>query len=274
MDHRIPALQRVVWAYYDRTGRHDLVWRQPEPDGSFDSYKIMVSEIMLQQTQVGRVLPKYQAFLAVFPTIDVLASAPLSVVLRGWAGLGYNRRAKFLWQAAQMVQREYGGHLPADMTALQRLPGIGRNTAGAIMAYAFNQPVVFLETNVRTVFIHHFFSNQILVRDAMLLPLVAESIPEDNARHWYWALMDYGTHLKQTVGNLTRASSTYAKQSKFEGSRRQLRGRVLRVLADSSPTYVQFTAIIPDDRLAEVLAALTQEGLICLEGRCYRLADA
>lgn len=166
MKHEITALQETVWKYYHQHGRHDLPWRLPEPDGSFDPYKILVSEIMLQQTQVPRVLPKFTEFLTKFPTGQELAEASLGEVLAAWSGLGYNRRAKFLWQAAQKVVRDFGGELPHTFEALESLPGIGKNTAGAVAAYAYNQPAIFLETNIRTIFIHHFFRDADLVPDS------------------------------------------------------------------------------------------------------------
>lgn len=178
MTNDIAVFQETVWEYYRRHGRHDLLWRQPEADGRFDPYKILVSEIMLQQTQVPRVLPKFVEFLTRFPTVQALAAAPLGDVLAAWNGLGYNRRAKFLWQAAQKVVNDFDGVFPSTSEALVTLPGVGANTAGAILAYAFNQPAVFLETNVRTVFIHHFFKDSDLVTDAQLLELVKASLPE------------------------------------------------------------------------------------------------
>lgn len=222
---------------------------------------------MLQQTQVQRVIPKYIEFLDVFPNVQILAQASLGDVLRLWSGLGYNRRAKFLWQAAQIVVKEYGGIFPKDQTELTRLPGVGANTAGAICAYAYDQPVVFIETNIRTVFIHHFFNDRTDVHDSELRPLLEQVLKEAQAqglspREWYWALMDYGTQLKATVGNASRASKHYAKQSAFAGSNRQVRGKVLRELADSAKTMKQLLEDIGDERLPLVLEDLLREGLI------------
>jgi len=266
----IDRFQELVLRHYESRGRHDLPWRLPTA-GVFDPYAITVSELMLQQTQVPRVIPKYQAFLTAFPTVQALAGAPLSEVLTLWNGLGYNRRAKFLWQTAQQVTREHGGVFPAAKEALVRLPGVGPNTAGAIAAYAYNQPVVFIETNVRTVFIHHFFQDRTGVADGELLPLVEAAIPPDNPREWYWALMDYGTHLKQTVGNVSRASKGYVKQSKFQGSRRQIRGQVLRLLTAGPHTFEGLAGAISDERLAAVLETLIAEGFIARSGDFYHL---
>ncbi|HEU4966989.1 MAG TPA: hypothetical protein VFT53_05965 [Candidatus Saccharimonadales bacterium] len=263
--------------YYRSHGRHDLPWRSPEADGSFDPYKILVSEIMLQQTQVSRVLPKYEAFIRELPTVQALAATPLGIVLVAWQGLGYNRRAKYLWQAAQMVMGDFGGVFPCARQTLTKLPGVGNNTAGAVMAYAYNKPAAFVETNIRTVYIHHFFHDQTGVADKDILALVAETLEawmreeHDNntsgggpglSRTFYWALMDYGTYLKQTVGNKSRASMSYAKQSKFTGSVRQLRGKVLRVLAAGPLGEAALVKLLSDERTHTVLAALTDEGMV------------
>lgn len=267
----IHEFQEVVWQYYRDNGRHDLPWRQSGPSGDFDPYNILVSELMLQQTQVSRVIPKFTACTAAFPSFDALAAAPLADVLKLWSGLGYNRRAKFLHQTARIVVDQHGGQLPNDQSALVALPGIGVNTAGAIRAYAFNDPVVFIETNIRTVFIHHFFADQDTVSDAMLLPIITEALPDDDVRSWYWALMDYGTFIKQTVGNISRASATYAKQSTFEGSRRQVRGQVLKALASGPLSPGELQKRIPDERLDSVLHDLSSEGFIAKDDEQYKL---
>lgn len=266
--------------YYSEHGRHDMPWRQPSrTNGKFDPYKIMVSELMLQQTQVSRVTPKYLMFLERFPTVRALAAAPLAEVLTAWSGLGYNRRAKFLWQAAQLVVEQYAAVFPDEQAELQKLPGIGPNTAGAIMAYAYDAPVLFVETNIRTVIIHHFFDDQIEVADKAILEILAEVMPrvvtEKDAiathREFYWAMMDYGAHLKKTVGNMSRFSQTYAKQSTFQGSKRQLRGQVLRLLADRPQAQAELQTQITDTRLNEVLAMLTAEGLISRQANVIHL---
>jgi A/G-specific adenine glycosylase len=258
--------QHTVWRYYDRSARHDLPWRRPEADGSFDPYKIMVSELMLQQTQVGRVIPKYQAFLEQFPSAAALAAAPLGDVLRAWNGLGYNRRAKFLWQAAGQLMRDYGGRFPDNESELTKLAGTGHATASAILTYAYDRPAVFVETNIRTVFIRHFFNDRTDISDKDLLELVKATLPEEHCREWYWALMDYGTHLKKTVGNLNRHSKSYAKQSKFEGSLRQVRGQVLRALGGGPRQLEALRTEIKDERLDAVIADLSKEGMIRRRG--------
>ena len=271
----VAEFQRVVWEYYGANKR-DMPWRQPGADGVFDPYGIMVSEVMLQQTQVARVIPKYQDFLHAFPAVHDLAAAELGDVLRLWNGLGYNRRAKYLWQAAQYAVAQWQGALPADQAQLTHMPGIGPNTAGAICAYAFDVPVVFIETNIRTALLHHFFPRRTDVPDVELLPLVQASVPQPGVagrgpREWYWALMDYGAYLKATVGNMARASRHYAKQSTFQGSVRQLRGEVLRQLAVEPKTLHQLQQATSDPRLLSVVAALAAEGMIRISGHTYML---
>jgi A/G-specific adenine glycosylase len=261
------AFRRQVRAYYRLHGRHDLPWRQPEPDGSFDPYKILVSEAMLQQTQVGRVIPKFNSFIKQFPDAATLARASLGDVLRAWNGLGYNRRAKFLHEAAQQIVDQYGEGFPANSQELVKLPGVGPNTAGAILAYAFNRPAVFVETNIRTAYIHHFFAGQTAVEDRVVLAALTRTLPKSGIRVWYWALMDYGTFLKQAVGNLNRASRSYAKQTKFAGSKRQIRGQVIRLLSERPYSSKELQIAIDDERLAVVLAGLTDEGLIRKAGQ-------
>jgi A/G-specific adenine glycosylase len=263
--------QDMVRAHYQQKGRHDLPWREPEADGSFDAYKIMVSEFMLQQTQVNRVIPKYYEFIKQFPDVSVLAMATQGEVLKVWSGLGYNRRAKFLHLAAKEIVDHYAGSVPSTSKELTQLPGIGVNTAAAISAYALNQPVVFIETNIRSVFIHHFFPRQADVTDQQILEMVQQTLDKKQPREWYWALMDYGSYLKQTVPNPNKRSRHYTKQSKFQGSRRQLRGQVLRLLSDHPYAGAALQDAINDERLPLILSELLAENLIQQRGARYSL---
>jgi A/G-specific adenine glycosylase len=279
----IESFYGALSAHYSESGRHAMIWRIPEPDGSFDPYRIMVSEVMLQQTQVDRVAPKYAKFIATFPGTAELAAASLGEVLRLWTGLGYNRRAKFLWQAAARVEMAFGGRFPDTVDDLKTLPGVGPNTAGAIYAYAYNRPVVFVETNIRTVVIHHFFKDAANIADRDILR-VLESVMQTgsgtdehlnahaNPREFYWAMMDYGSYLKKSVGNLNRASKSYARQSPFEGSRRKVRGAVIRLLADGEQTLATVRREVQDERLDDVLDALLSEDMIVSENGVLRLA--
>jgi A/G-specific adenine glycosylase len=258
VQQKITAFKKAVWDYY-RAHKRPMPWRQkPTP------YNVLVSEIMLQQTQVPRVQQKFVEFTQRFPGFTALAAAPFSDVLAAWSGLGYNRRAKYLWQSAKKVVGEYHGELPHTLAELTALPGVGPNTAGAILAYAYNQPVVFIETNIRTVVIHHFFADQAQkVSDKQISQLVEATLDYTNPREWYWALMDYGTHLKATVGGQLQRVQAYRPQSRFAGSRRQVRGQVLRALI-AAPTLstAQLAKVVADERLPEVLESLKKEGLI------------
>ena len=163
----------TVWKYYREHGRSDLPWRK-----TTDPYRILVSEVMLQQTQVERVIPYYTRFLKKFPTVRALAKAPLSQVLIAWQGLGYNRRAKMLHEAAKEVVRGHGGLFPRTALELEKLPGVGPYTAHAVAAFAYNEDGICIETNIRTAVTHHFFpkvigrvaSLNLLTKSPMLMP--------------------------------------------------------------------------------------------------------
>jgi A/G-specific adenine glycosylase len=221
---QVRTFQQTVYDNFKAHGR-DLPWRKTE-----DPYEILISEVMLQQTQVPRVMEKYGEFVRAFPDIHSLARAPLREILNGWQGLGYNRRALALKRAAQHLVSSFNGEIPSDIDSLTSLPGIGKATACAICAFAFKQPTVFLETNIRTVFIHHFFDTGNGVRDAHILPIVAQTLDHENPRLWYHALMDYGAALKKRYGNPNIKSALYQRQGRFEGSNRQIRGTIIKAL--------------------------------------------
>lgn len=228
-------------------------------------YYVLVSELMLQQTQVHRVIPKFEAFIERFPTIFDLATAPLSEVLILWSGLGYNRRAKFLHQAARMVVSECHGVIPDTVKGLQKLPGVGPNTAGAIMVYSYNQPVVFIETNVRTVYFQHLFPGNGQVHDNELRTVVEETIDQEHPREWYWALMDYGSWLKKQGLGANDRSVQYKKQAPLKGSVREVRGMLLKALAKRDYMVQELAELAPaDERFEAALGALLDEGLILL----------
>jgi A/G-specific adenine glycosylase len=263
------AFIKTVWSYYKASGRHDLPWRK-----TADPYKILVSEVMLQQTQVSRVLPKYKEFLKQFPTVRRLAAAPLGDVLRALQGLGYNRRAKFLWSAVQVVIAECGGKWPKSQAELRALPGIGEYTAGAVMNFAYNEPVPLIETNIRTVYIHHFFHDKEEMADMELLPIIERTLDRENPREWNWALMDYGSHLKQTVGNLNKKSKTYQKQSNFKTSNRYVRGAILRELARQPLTkaaLLKRLTGIEKERVELQVTKLSTEGMIIYRNGTHQL---
>lgn len=254
---RVLAFQKLVYYYYKKHGR-TLPWRKMT-----DPYCILVSEMMLQQTQVERVVQKYELFITKFPDFARLAEAPLHQVLEAWHGLGYNRRAVALKRIAQIIMDTFDGQVPADLKTLMTLPGIGRATAAAISAFAFNRPVVFIETNVRTVFIHVFFQDKEDVKDIDIYPLVEETLDESNPREWFYALMDYGVVLKKRYKNPSRKSAHHKKQPLFEGSNRQVRGIILNMLIEN-PTISESELVIKINRdpntVRKNLVQLEKEG--------------
>jgi A/G-specific adenine glycosylase len=271
MNRREAAFIHTVTTFYKQNGRHTLPWRKTK-----DPYKILVSEIMLQQTQVDRVLPKYKAFLEQFPNIQALAQGTLRDVLIAWQGLGYNRRAKMLHACAQIVQGEHDGKFPKTHAGLCALPGIGPYTASAVLAFAFNAPTPLIETNVRSVFLHHFFNDATDVADADILSLVEKTMPEQNVREWYWALMDYGSYIKKTFGNPNSKSKHYTKQSAFSGSDRQIRGAIIRLLTQGGFTRMKLhkeLSQFEDVRLDAQLQKLCSEGIVVLHRKTYSLPE-
>lgn len=265
----IQRFQREVYSHYHAHPR-PLPWRETE-----DPYQILVSEIMLQQTRVERVMGKYREFLAAFPDLASLAQAPLRKVLHVWQGLGYNRRAIALQEAAKKVFQDFNGTLPDSAEQLRTLPGIGPYTAGAIAAFAFHQPVPIIETNIRTVYIHCFFSDRQGVKDSEIMPLVQATLDRNNPREWYYALMDYGVMLKQTHINPSRKSAHHTRQSRFEGSDRQLRGKILRLLLQQPLSRKEeiFQAIQEDpQRLDKILKGMIKDGFIMRKGTKYSIA--
>jgi A/G-specific adenine glycosylase len=228
----VPMFQQLIWDYYKDHGRL-FPWRQTD-----DPYHILVSEIMLQQTQTSRVIKKYEFFISTFPDFKTLAESPLIDVLRAWQGLGYNRRAVALHKIAQIVVADYKGELPSSEKALIQLPGIGPYTVSAIKAIAFNQPAVLIETNIRTVYIFFFFPNQETVTDKEIIPLVTATLDITNPREWYYALFDYGAMLKRRV-KLNERSAHFHQQSVFKGSNREMRSNILRRLLLESPLSME-----------------------------------
>ena len=221
-DH-MQRFRQLVWEMGEGHRRDGLPWRYLD-----DPYQVYVSEAMLQQTQVSRVLKHWPRFLAAFPTVDALASASVSDVLEEWQGLGYNRRALALKRAADECSAAYAGRMPETYEELLALPGIGPATAAGIMAFAYQKPGVYIETNVRSVFIHHFFPDSEKVTDSQLRPLVECACDIEHPREWYYALLDYGVALKAQGINPNRRSTSYTRQGGFEGSHRQKRSFVLQ----------------------------------------------
>ena len=270
---KIAEFQRSVLDFHERDGR-DFPWRH-----TVNPYEILVSEIMLQQTQTERVLPKYLAWLERFPDVQTLAAAPLADVLALWSGLGYNRRARFLQQACRLISERIakGGTFPNTADELDALPGIGPYTARAVCTFAFNKPEVFIETNIRSVYIFFFFPHENTkgVADKDLLPLIEKTLYRENPRLWYYALMDYGAALKKKVENPSRKSRHYTKQSRFEGSLRQARGAIIRQLVNSASGCALYDIArkenIDSELLGKAAAALAAEKIITSDGALYRI---
>lgn len=253
---KLKNFEKKVWDYYRKNGRHNLPWRKTR-----NPYRILVSEIMLQQTQVDRVIPYYKNFLTLFPTPQKLAQAKISDVLRSWQGLGYNRRALYLHRTAQLIRGSASYQL--------KLHGVGEYTKKAISVFAFNKPEVLIETNIRTVFLHHFFPISESIHDRELIRIVERTLDRKNPREWYWALMDYGAYIKKTLGNQNSRSKHYLKQSKFAGSLRQERGRLLKELLKKSLSEKD----IREEKTRRAIGALIKEGMVQERNKKYTLSE-
>ncbi len=264
----IKKFKEIVWNYYKTSARHNLPWRK-----NINPYRIWVSEVMLQQTQVDRVIGFFDAWMKSFGTVAKLASASQIDILKQWKGLGYNSRAIRMKQAAQAIMNDYKGKFPNSYEELQKLPGIGPYTAGAISAFANNQPVAIIETNIRRVFIHHFFADHTEVRDEDILELVDKTLDQKKPREWYWALMDYGSFLGRTLNikgkkyNPNVQSKHYTKQSKFEGSDREIRSNILQLLLQNNNS-ISKTKLIKginvfsgdEKRIEKIMSQMEKEG--------------
>lgn len=183
-------IRKIILRWFAKHGR-DLPWRRTR-----DPWAVLVSEFMLQQTQVERVIPKYFDFLQRWPTPAALAKSSLAEVLASWSGLGYNRRAKNLHAAAIMICEKFGGEVPIDVNVLISLPGIGRYTAAAVASFAGNIDVVFWDTNVRRIFLRVLHGGEFARRlpdDAALEATLDRALPRGRSRDWHGALMDFGS---------------------------------------------------------------------------------
>lgn len=277
---RLEEFKQTVWEQ-GRALYRDLPWRN-----TYDPYAILLSEVMLQQTQVARVLGRWEEWLDVFPTVEALASAPLPPVLELWQGMGYNRRALNLKRCAEELVANYDGVVPSDKKSLLALPGIGPSTSAGVRIFAFRQPDMYLETNVRTVFIHELFPDREGVPDKELKELVELTCPQDESvRDWYYALLDYGAQLKKTVPNPSRKSAQYKRQSKFEGSHRQKRAYLLRRVIDGVGDFEELVADLGREEVAAsrkapeagevegILRELEREGFVLEQGGTWLCAE-
>lgn len=255
------SFKKTVWNFYSTNKRDSLPWRKNK-----NSYHILVSEIMLQQTQVDRVIPKYKSWLKKFPNFKSLAQASNKEVLLEWQGLGYNRRGLNLKRAAEEIVTHYSSRLPKNTDRLSKLPGIGPYTAGALLNFVYEIPTPVIETNVRTVFLHHFFKDKENVSDKEIWPLIEETWDQKNPREWLYALMDYGSYLKKEFGNQNKRSKHYTKQSKFKGSNRELRSKILKHTL-IHPNYresdiLEIFSTYPPQQVTDNIENMKEEGLI------------
>ena len=277
---RLEEFSATVWER-GRELYRDLPWRD-----AHDPYAILLSEVMLQQTQVSRVMGRWEQWLETFPTIADLASAPLPPVLELWQGMGYNRRALNLKRCAEEVVAMHDGVVPSDKKALLALPGIGPSTSAGVRIFAFRQPDMYLETNVRAVFIHELFPGRESVADKELVSLVEATCPQDaRVRAWYYALLDYGAYLKKTMPNPTRRSKHYTRQSKFEGSHRQKRAYLLRRVIDDALSTEDLARDLAQSERASgrqepsveevraILDELEREGFVMRRGDAWLCAE-
>ncbi len=271
MNKKYAAFQKKILAWYQEHGRKHLPWREDQ-----SPYSVLVSEVMLQQTQVDRVIPFFEKWMDAFPTWQALSRSPQSSVLKHWKGLGYNSRALRLQKLAKIVEQEYG-ELPSGYTTLLRLPGIGPYTAGAVRAFAFNLYTPIIETNIRRVFIHYFFKDRQDVSDAEIFEIMKDMGEMNNPREWYAALMDYGATLPKIVKyNSNTQSKHYTKQSCFEGSDRQIRGRILEILLNAKDHKMSEQKLFSElgeeqDRYKKIITRLEKENFLKKVGRSYVL---
>lgn len=260
-----PAFKKIIWDYYKKY-RREMPWRE-----GITPYRIVVSEIMLQQTQAERVVKKFNSFMERFPSFNSLAKASFQDVLKEWQGLGYNRRGLNLHRLAQTVK----GKLPQTYDELVELSGIGPNTAGSILAFAFNIPRPFIETNIRAVYIHFFFrDHKGKVDDKKLIPLIEATLDKKNPREWYYALMDYGAYLKKTQINPSRRSKHHVKQTTFKGSNRELRANILKIVLEKPQSFESIIKHFPEKSVIAIdknVRDLQKEGFIVLHKNKYQI---
>jgi len=248
----IETFQTIIYSFFKQKGRDFPFRNETTP------YNVLISEMMLQQTQTGRVSEKYLEFIQEFPDFASLSIAPLDLVLKRWQGLGYNRRAIALKKIAEIVIKDYASILPDEIEILKTFPQIGHNTASSIVAFAYNKPVVFIETNIRRVYIYFFFPKKKNIDDKEILPLVEQTLDKKNPKKWYYALMDYGVMLKKKYPELNKKSRHYKKQAPFKGSNRQIRGKILKLLIKSSEISKEDLSNKLDINLKKLELILTQ----------------
>jgi A/G-specific adenine glycosylase len=265
----IAEFKDIIYRNFEKAGRR-FPWRE-----NCSPWGVLVSEFMLQQTQTERVIPYFAHWMTAWPTPESFYKASLEEALRSWSGLGYNRRCRLLKECAAYITVNCSGRIPQTPETLLPLPGIGPYTSGAIACFAYNYPAIFIETNIRAVMLHFFFKGRTNVKDADLVPFLEASLDKSNPRKWYWALMDYGVILKKLTINPNRRSAHYAKQSKFEGSFRQRRGKIVKILAASGSADIgqlEENTGMAKEELYPVLEALKKDLMIAEHGGKYKIS--
>ncbi|MFX0080533.1 MAG: A/G-specific adenine glycosylase [Candidatus Hodarchaeota archaeon] len=256
----IKQFRSIIYNYFKQKGRNFPFRKNITP------YNVLVSEIMLQQTQTGRVAEKFLNFIEKFPNFNILSEAPLEEVLKTWQGLGYNRRAIALKKIAEIVIDNYHGELPDSVEKLKKFPQIGHNTASSIISFAFNKPTIFIETNIRRVYIYFFFPGRNNITDKEINPILKKTIDTTNPRKWYYALMDYGVMLKKKYPDLNKRSAHYRKQTPFKGSNRQIRGEILSILIKNKTLKIsdlrEKLKEVNNEKLLTIINQLEIEGFI------------
>ncbi len=267
---------RALLAWYRRRGR-TLPWRETD-----DPYPRLVSEVMLQQTQVARVIPRYGTFLARFPTVEALAAAPLGQVLAEWSGLGYYRRAVNLHRAARRVAEQ---GWPTTARELRSLPGVGPYTASALACFSFGEQVAAVDTNLRRVLSR--WQGRPL-QGSELGNIASSELPAGEASPWNQAVMDLGASICTPRKPLCsecpvrrwcagpEASPAAAPRAAYEGSTRQARGAIIHSLTTGPSSCMSLVSRtgLPADRIERALSSLVDEGLVEVEGNWYRLPTA
>jgi len=264
-DEEITQFQSNVLSFY-KTHRRDLPWRK-----TTDPYKILISELMLQQTQVSRVIKYYEKWIKRWPTIDSLVHASRRDVLKAWMGLGYNTRGINLHRAAQKIVNDYDGDMLEAMKNHEEIPGVGKYTSRAVQIFATNVNLVTVDTNIRRIFIHefHLFED---VSDRELWLLAERCLPKGLSRVWHNALMDYGALF--LTAQKTRVKSK-TKQSRFEGSDRQIRAQILRQLLERSLSLSDLQKIleVEQNRLQQILGKMVQGNLIAAKNKRFQVKE-
>ncbi len=263
------AFQKKIFRWWEKN-RRDLPWRHTN-----DPYKILVSEVMLQQTTVSRVLTKYPGFIKRYPTLKDLAVSRPADVLRIWKGMGYNRRALHLHQTAKVIVQKYGEFFPKDEQELVKLPGLGRYTARAVLVFAFNKNVAMVDTNIRQI-ITHFFFHDTPQPEKNIQELADQLVPKGMSWEWHQALMDFGSHMR-TVSSIKYQVSSKKKKPPFKQSNRYFRGRIIDLLRDRSykenELIKNLCSMYGKDETfyISLLKALEKEGLVAYKKSTWKL---